>query len=77
MYENGGGVGYVRKGAGTKAPRHYETTIYCVLNVQMLVRDGYDLFLTQMVLLHDDFPERYFRIVFERFQPSKWTYPIN
>ena len=85
MDENDGGVGNIRKGAGTKAPRHYETTIYRVLHVPMLIRDGYDLFLTQIgvLLLYDDLPEKYFRsvpvaqFVFQCLQPNRWTYPIN
>ena len=67
MYENDGSSGYVRKGAGTQKPRTYETTIYCVLNVAKLIRDEYDLFLTGngVVLIFDDVPLEYFRIVFD------------
>ena len=46
MYENDGKSGYVAKGAGTKKPRTYETTIYCVLNIPLLLKNDYDLFLT-------------------------------
>ena len=67
MYENDGSLGYVKKGAGTQKPRTYETTIYCVLNVAKLIRDGYDLFLTGngVVLIFDDVSLEYFRIVHE------------
>ena len=53
------------KGAGTRKPRTYETTIYCVLNVQKLLKDDYDLFLTAngVVLIFDDVSLEYFRIV--------------
>lgn len=50
IFENDGSAGNIRKGAGTKAPRHYSTTIYCVLRIHLLIRGGYDLFLTSMVL---------------------------
>ena len=65
MYENDGKSGYVIKGAGTRKPRTYETTIYCVLNVQKLLKDGYELFLTAngVVLIFADVSLGYFRIV--------------
>ena len=44
MYDNDNSPGYIRKGPGTKPPRHYESTRYCILKTTMLVRDGYDLF---------------------------------
>ena len=50
MYENDGKSGYAFKGAGTRKPREYDTTIYCVLNVKQLLKDGYDFFCQQMVL---------------------------
>ena len=67
MYDNDNGAGYIRKGPGTKAPRHYETSRYCILKTTMLLRDGYDLFLTSngVVLCYDDIPCRYFEIVDE------------
>ena len=67
MYDNDNGAGYIRKGPGTKAPRHYETSRYCILKTTMLLRDGYDLFLTSngVVLCYDDIPCRYFEIVNE------------
>ena len=33
MYENDGSPDYVPKGAGTRKPRIYDSTIYCVLNI--------------------------------------------
>ena len=65
MYENDGKSGYVIKGAGTRKPREYETTIYCVLNVKQLLKDGYDLFLSAngVVLIYDDVSLEYFWIV--------------
>ena len=65
MYENDGKSGYVVKGSGTRKPRGYETTIYCVLNVKKLLRDNYDLFLTAngVVLIFDDVSLEYFHIV--------------
>ena len=56
MYENDGSDGYIAKGAGTRKPRTYESTIYCVLKIPLLMRDGYDLFLTAngVVLIFDD-----------------------
>ena len=67
MYDNDNGTGYIRKGPGTKPPRHYETSRYCILKTTMLLRDGYDLFLTSngVVLCYDDIPCRYFEIVGE------------
>ena len=67
MYDNDNGTGYIRKGPGTKPPRHYETSRYCILKTTMLLRDGYDLFLTSngVVLCYDDIPCRYFEIVRE------------
>ena len=46
MHDNDGSTGYIRQGAGTRAPRHYNSTRYCVLNLLSLIKDGYDLFLT-------------------------------
>ena len=65
MYENNGKSGYVIKGAGTRKPREYDTTIYCVLNVRSLLHDGYDLFLSAngVVLIYDDVSLEYIRIV--------------
>ena len=65
MYDNDNSSGYIRKGPGTKPPRHYESTRYCILKSTMLLRDGYDLFLTSngVVLIYDDIPCRYFEIV--------------
>ena len=67
MYDNDNSSGYIRKGPGTKPPRHYESTRYCILKTTMLLRDGYDLFLTSngVVLIYDDIPCRYFEIVNE------------
>ena len=67
MYENDGKSGYVAKGAGTRKPRTYETTIYCVLNIPLLLKYDYDLFLTAngVVLIFDDVSLEYFRIVEE------------
>ena len=44
MYDNDGSTGYIRKGAGTVPPRHYDSTRYCVLNIPLLIKEGYDLF---------------------------------
>ena len=44
MYDNDNGAGYIRKGPGTKAPRHYDSSRYCILKTTMLLRDGYDCF---------------------------------
>ena len=65
MYDNDSSPGYIRKGPGTKPPRQYDSTRYCVLKTTMLVRDGYDLFLTSngVVLIYDDIPCQYFEIV--------------
>ena len=65
MYDNDSSPGYIRKGPGTKPPRHYESTRYCILKTNLLVRDGYDLFLTSngVVLIYDDIPCQYFEIV--------------
>ena len=67
MYDNDNSGGYIRKGPGTKAPRHYESSRYCILKTTMLMRDGYELFLTSngVVLIYDDIPCRYFEIVNE------------
>ncbi len=37
LYENDGGFGYIQKGAGTREPRRYDTTIFCVLNIPRVV----------------------------------------
>ena len=65
MYDNDGLNGYIRKGAGTRPPRQYDTTGYCILRKLPLIRDGYDLFLTSngVILIYDDLPLDYFRIV--------------
>ena len=65
MYENDSKSGYVVKGAGTRKPREYETTIYCVLNVKKLLHDNYDLFLTRngVVLIYDDVSLEYLHMV--------------
>ena len=65
MYDNDGAAGYIRKGAGTKPPRQYGTTRYCVLRLLPLVRDVFDLFLTSngVILIYDDLPLGYFHIV--------------
>ena len=65
MYENDGKSGYVIKGAGTRKPREYDTTSYCVLNVRSLLNDGYDLFLSAngVVLIYDDVSLEYFWMV--------------
>ena len=65
MYDNDGADGYIRKGPGTKPPRHYDSTRYCILKTQKLVKDGYDLFLTSngVILIYDDLPCDYFGIV--------------
>ena len=67
MYDNDNSPGYIRKGPGTKPPRQYESTKYCILKTTRLVRDGYDLFLTSngVVLIYDDVPCQYFEIVGE------------
>ena len=65
MYENDGKSGYVVKGAGTRKPREYDTTIHGVYNVKKLLHDNYDLFLTRngVVLIYDDVSLEYFHIV--------------
>ena len=69
MYDNDGSDDYIRKGPGTKAPRQYETTRYCILKTQKLVQDGLDLFFDLqwrgfgLVLAYDDLPCDYFEIV--------------
>ena len=65
MYENDGKSGYVIKGGGTRKPREYDKTIYCVLNVKQLLKDGYDLFLSAngVVLIYDDVSLEYFHVV--------------
>ena len=47
MYDNDGSNGYIRKGAGTVPPRYYNGARYCALNIPLMIREGYDLFLTQ------------------------------
>ncbi len=66
VYENDASLGYIAKGAGTKAPRKYNSTIYVVLNIQRMLEHGYDLFLTGngVVLVYDDVPRDYFQIIF-------------
>ena len=65
MCDNDGADGYIHKGPGTKPPRQYESTRYCILKTQKLVKDGYDLFLTSngVILIYDDLPCDYFEIV--------------
>ena len=65
MYENDGSIGYIRKGAGTVPPRHYNGTRYCVLNIPLLLEEGYDLFLTPngVILIYDDLPSKYFTVI--------------
>ena len=67
MYDNDGADGCIRKGPGTKPPRQCESTRYCILKTQKLVRDGYDydLFLTSngVILIYDDLPCDCFEIV--------------
>ena len=65
MYENDGGKGYIQKGAGTREPRRYDSTIYVVLNIPMMLYSRYDLFLTAngVVLVIDDLPIECFTIV--------------
>ena len=65
MYDNDGVNGYIRKGAGTRPPRHYDTTRYCILKNLQLIRDGCDLFLTSncVILIYDDLPLDYFHVV--------------
>ena len=65
MYENNGKSGYVIKGAGTRKPREYDTTIYCVLNVRSLLRAGFELFLSAngVVLIYDDVSLEYIWMV--------------
>ena len=65
MYENDGGYGYIQKGAGTGEPRKYETSVYVVLNIPMMLRYGYELFLTAngVVLVYDDLPLECFTAV--------------
>ena len=82
MYDNDGSDGCIRKGPGTKAPRQYESTRYCILKTQKLVHDGFDLFLTSngVVLVYDDLPCEYFdcgwtssHIWDTTLQQNKWT----
>ena len=65
MYDNDGAIGYIRKGAGTVPPRHYDGARYCVLNVHCLLMEGYELYLTQngVVLIYEDLHARAFTIV--------------
>ena len=65
MYDNDGSNGYIRKGAGTVPPRHYSSTRYCVLNIPLLIKEGYDLFLTQngVILIYDDLPSKFFNLI--------------
>ena len=65
MYENDGGRGYIQKGAGTREPRRYDSTIYVVLSIPMMLYYRYDLFLTAngVVLVYDDLPIECFTIV--------------
>ena len=67
MYENDGSAGYISKGAGTREPRKYPNSIYVVLNIPMLLRNKYDLYLTGngVVLVYADLPVEYFIIVNE------------
>ena len=66
MNENDGSPGCIRKGAGTREPRRYDTTIYCVLKVPLLLRDGYDYIVLDLQwcgLILDDVNLQYIRIV--------------
>ena len=65
MYDNDGSSGYIRKGAGTKPPRHFHGARYCVLYVPSMIREGYDFFLTQngVIFVYDDLPARLFTII--------------
>ena len=49
VYDNDGQPGYIWKGAGTRPPRQYDTTRYCILNLLRLIRDGSDLSWFQLV----------------------------
>ena len=64
MYENDGSNGYIQKGAGTKEPRRYDSSIYCVLNVSMLLYHKYEMFLTGngVVLIYANVPAECFVI---------------
>ena len=65
MYDNDGSDGYIRKGVGTKPPRTYDSTRYCILKTQLLLKDGFELFLTPngVILIYADIPCQYFDIV--------------
>ena len=65
MSDNDGSKGYIRKGAGTVPPRHYSSTRFCVLNIHLLIEEGYDLFLTQngVILIYDDLPSKFFNLI--------------
>ena len=65
MFDNDGSTGYIRKGAGTVPPRHYSSTRYCVLKIYSLLKEGYDLFLTQngVILIYDDLPPQFFVVI--------------
>ena len=65
MYDNDGLNGYIRKGAGTRPPRHYDTTRYCISKKFKLIRDGFDLFLTSngVISIYDDLPLDYFLLL--------------
>ena len=67
MYENDGSTGYISKGAGTREPRKYPNNVYVVLNIPMLLKNKYDLYLTGngVVLIYADLPVNYFTIVNE------------
>ena len=65
MYENDGTHGYIQKGVGTREPRKYDNGVYVVLNIPMMLRYGYDLFLTAngVVLVYDNLPIECFRTI--------------
>ena len=86
-YDNDGVNGYIRKGAGTRPPRRYDTTRYCIFKKFQLIRDGFDLFLTSnsVILIYDDLPLDYIfsycRQVslcwFQCLQQDKWTWSTS
>ncbi len=65
MHENDGSAVYIQKGAGTRAPRNYDQNLYVVLNIPMMLRYGYALFLTAngVALVYDNLPIECFRTI--------------